>query len=197
MSSGTRPSPSQHTHLSTGSGTCAQIYQPVKRVHEWCKSHTATSSSWRRVDGVEIDHDSAARRAAGPRQFDLCTGRDVGDFELQTHSCIIKYIFPCVDIAGFARHVASRRGAFIGAVDIYVRAFGILARRRRDAEAVGGADEAEGEGEGEARHLFACDRHVRRTRFPVEKPLKVNGLASVEVTRGSPCVAAKTIWKAF
>ena len=75
---------------------------------------------------------------------------------MQTHSCIIKYIFPCVDIAGFARHVASRRGAFIGAVDIYVRAF--LARRRRDAEAVGGADEAEGEGEGEARHLLACVR---------------------------------------
>jgi hypothetical protein len=126
-----------------------------------------------------------------PRQFDICTGRDVGDFELQTHSCIIKYIFPCVDIAGFARHVASRRGAFIGAVDIYVRAF--FARRRRDAEAVGGADEAEGEGEGEARHLLACDRHVRRTRFPVEKPLKVNGLASVEFMPSMLCVAAKTI----
>ena len=38
--------------------------QPVNRVLEWCKTHTATSSSWRRVDGVEIDHDSAARRAA-------------------------------------------------------------------------------------------------------------------------------------
>ncbi len=90
-----------------------------------------------------------------PRQFDICTGRDVGDFDLQTHSSIPKYIFPCEDIAGFARLAASRRGAFIGAVDIYVRAF--LARRRRDAEAVGGADEAEGEGEGEARHCWpAC-----------------------------------------
>ena len=91
-----------------------------------------------------------------PRQFDLCTGRDIGDFELKTHSCIIKCIFPIVYFAEFTRHVASRRGAFIGAVDIYVRAF--FARRRRDAEAVGGADEAEGEGEGEARHLLACDR---------------------------------------
>ena len=126
-----------------------------------------------------------------PRQFDICTGRDVGDFDLQTHSSIPKYIFPCEDIAGFARLAASRRGAFIGAVDIYVRAF--LARRRRHAEAVGGA-EAEGEGENEARHLLAC---VRRTRFPVGKPLKVNGLASVEAKRRSPCVAAKTIWKAF
>ena len=71
-----------------------------------------------------------------PRQFDICTGRDVGDFDLQTHSSIPKYIFPCEDIAGFARLAASRRGAFIGAVDIYVRAF--LARRRRDAEAIVG-----------------------------------------------------------
>ena len=127
-----------------------------------------------------------------PRQFDICTGRDVGDFDLQTHSSIPKYIFPCEDIAGFARLAASRRGAFIGAVDIYVRAF--LARRRRDAEAVGGAD-AEGEGEGEARHCWPA--YVGRTRFPVEKPLKVNGLASVEAKRRSPCVAAKTIWKNF
>ena len=144
-----------------------------------------------------------------PRQFDLCTGRDIGDFELKTHSCIIKCIFPIVYFAEFPRHVASRRGAFIGAVDIYVRAF--FARRRRDAEAVGGADEAEGEGEGEARHLLACDR-VRRVAAVAEprarhvrpedaissrKPLKVNGLASVEVMRRSPCVAAKTICKAF
>ena len=113
-----------------------------------------------------------------PRQFDICTGRDVGDFDLQTHSCIIKYIFPCVDIAGFARHVACGPS-----VDIYVRAF--LTRRRRDAEAAGGADEAEGEGEGEARHLLACDRHVRRTRFPVEKPVLKTTQSKLRASRQS------------
>ena len=118
-----------------------------------------------------------------PRQFDLCTGRDIGDFELKTHSCIIKCIFPIVYFAEFTRHVASRRGAFIGAVDIYVRAF--FARRRRDAEAVGGADEAEGEGEGEARHLLACDRHVRRTRFPVEKPVLKTTQSKLRASRQS------------
>ena len=53
-------------------------------------------------------------------------------------------------ISSASASAASRqlfRWGFHRAVDIYVRA--ALARRRRDAEAVGGADEAEGEGEGE------------------------------------------------
>ena len=56
--------------------------------------------------------------------------------------------------------------------DIYVRAF-LARRRRRPAEAVGGAN-AEGEGESEARHFLACARVtcVPRTRFPVENHSK-------------------------
>ena len=103
------------------------------------------------------------------------TGRDVGVIDLQTHSCIRKSAFPgefypVKDIAEFARArpEAIRRGVIIAAHDIYVRAF-LARRRRRPAEAVGGAN-AEGEGESEARHFLACARVtcVPRTRFPVE-----------------------------
>ena len=95
------------------------------------------------------------------------TGRDVGVIDLQTQSCIRKSAFPgefypVKDNAEFARArpEAIRRGVIIAAHDIYVRAF-LARRRRRPAEAVGGAN-AEGEGESEARHFFlACARHVR------------------------------------
>ena len=100
------------------------------------------------------------------------TGRDVGVIDLQTHSCIRKSAFPgefypVKDIAEFARArpEAIRRGVIIAAHDIYVRAF-LARRRRRPAEAVGGAN-AEGEGESEARHLLACDR-VRRVSAVAE-----------------------------
>ena len=47
-------------------------------------------------------------------------------------------------------------------------------------------------------HFLAPARHVRpEDAISCGNPSRVNGPASVEVTRGSPCVAAKTIWKAF